>query len=112
MVAEEARATVRCAPGFLAGALGAASDFSGTIPLLALQTGTSTLVGSSERGTRTHLRLFGSSVATAGRRGALRTGVPVGAVTPGGHDQRHGCVAGGAAIGTGGGQLPRGPEPL
>src|ERR1039457_3308687 len=61
MVAEEARATVRCAPGFLAGAPGAASHFSGTIPLLALQTGTSTLVGSSGRGTRAHLRLFGSS---------------------------------------------------
>src|ERR1035438_5599859 len=37
-----------------------------------------------------NLRLFGSSVGTAGRRGSLRTGVTVGPVGPGGHDQRHG----------------------
>src|ERR1017187_5200204 len=36
----------RYASGFLAGALGAASGLCGTVPLLALQTGTSTLVGS------------------------------------------------------------------
>src|SRR5450759_1932331 len=102
----------RCAPGFLAGALGAASGLSGTVPLLALPTGTSTLVGSSGRGTRTHLRLFGSSVGTAGRRGALRTGGTTGAVAPGREHQRDGRVAGGPAIGTGGGQLQRGPEPV
>src|SRR5438309_11227787 len=101
----------RCSPGFLAGALGAASCLSGAVPLLVVQAGTAALAGSSGRGTRAHLWLVGSSVGIAGCRGALRVGGAVGAVAVGSEHQRRGCVASGTAIGTGGGGLQGRLEP-
>jgi len=91
--------------GFLAGALGTLTGLSVPLPLLALQTRAPTLVGYSGGGTGTHLRLVGSSVGVAGRRGAVRTGGTAGPIVAGGHHQRHGRVASGAAVGSGGGQL-------
>src|SRR3984885_6679888 len=95
----------RCSSGFLAGALGADSGFPGTVSLFTLQTGKSALVGSSRCRTRAYLWFVGSSVGTSGSRRTLRTGGTVGPVAVGSDHQRDGCVAGGTAIGTGGGRL-------
>src|ERR1039458_485698 len=101
----------RCSSGFLAGALGAASGLPGAVSLLAVQAGTAAIAGSSGRRTGAYLWFVGPSVGTAGRRGALRTGGAVGSVAVGSDHQRHGCMAGGTALGAGGGRLQGSLEP-
>src|SRR5712692_6516908 len=48
----------RCTSSYLVGPLGATEGLSGAVPLLALQTGTAAVVGSSLRRARTHLWFF------------------------------------------------------
>ena len=94
-----------CSPGVMARPLGEASGLSSAVSLFGLQTGKPALVGSSGCRAWAHLWFVGSTVGAAGRRGALRTGGAVGAVAMGSDRQRHGCMAGGTALGAGGGQL-------